>query len=420
MSIFSLLLRTVKNFFHLINAILAVAYYGYPARKLKVIGITGTDGKTTTVHLIYKILKQAGKKVSMVSTIYAEVAGGKQDTGFHVTTPSPWVLQKIVRRIVNRGGEYLVLEITSHALDQNRVFGVPLEIAVITNISHEHLDYHKNFANYLRVKAKILKNAQFCVLNRDDKNFNTLRSFCNAEVKTFAIRKKADYTLFNTSFTTKLPGKFNQYNCLAAISVAKILSIDDKIIKKAISSFSHLPGRMEEVRSRRGFKIFIDFAHKPNALKAALTTARKETEGKLIAVFGCAGERDILKRPMMGEIAAELSDLIVLTAEDPRGEDVRDIINQISKGCLKTGMQEADKKKDLPIVLKLKKTYFFKIPDRQEAINFAIRKLAKKSDLVIVMGKGHEKSLCYGKTEHPWDERKAIEKALYGTVKTAS
>lgn len=385
---------------------------------MTVIGITGTDGKTTTSHLVYYILKTAGKKVSLVSTVAAYIGDKIYDTGFHVTTPSPWQLQKLMRDALYHGSEYFVLEVTSHALDQNRVFGTAIDIGLINNVSHEHIDYHKTLGSYRNAKARILKGVKYSVLNAEDANFDFLKKKASGKLVAFATRGDADYTLKTFKLRPRILGHFNLLNCLAAATIASILGIDKATIADAISTFAGINGRMEEFPTGKKFRVFIDFAHKPNALKQALCTAREQTKNNLIVVFGCAGLRDRLKRPMMGEIAAGLSDRIILTGEDPRTEDVRDIIDQIAKGCLAGKAAEADRKLDSQF--KAKQKYFWRIPDRQEAINFAIRKLAKNGDLVLICGKGHEKSMCYEKIEYPWDEKKAIEKAIYGTVKTTS
>lgn len=387
---------------------------------MTVIGVTGTDGKTTTSHLIYHILKVAGKKVSLVSTVAAYINGKEYDTGFHVTTPTSWQLQRFMREAADGGSEYFVLEVTSHGLDQKRVFGTSIDIGLVNNISHEHIDYHKTLDHYRKAKARILSGVQYSILNKEDNNFQYLKEKANGKLVTFAIGKDADFTQNKLHLAPRILGEFNLANSIAAAAVTSVLNIDKSVITKAVSNFSGIPGRMEEVIANANFKIFIDFAHKPNALKSVLTTARKLTKNKVIVVFGCAGLRDRLKRSMMGEIAGNLSDFAVFTAEDPRTEDVRDIIKKIAEGCLKTNMSEADKRKDTNKYLKNNKKYFWKIPDRQEAINFAIRKLAKGGDLVLVCGKGHEKSMCYGKVEYPWDEKQAILKALYGAVKNSN
>lgn len=411
--------RSLKNIYHLLVAVLAVIYYRYPSRKMTVIGVTGTDGKTTTSNLIYSILKASGKKVSIVSTVSAVINGRSYDTGFHVTTPSSWALQKYMKQALDGGCRYFILEVTSHAIDQHRIFGSSIDISVITNISHEHLDYHKTFDNYRKTKAKILSRSKFSILNVDDDNFEFLKKKVTGHLVTYGINGQADNTPSVLKSKPPLQGKYNLYNILAAVSVARILGINAKSISKGLSDFIGVPGRLEKIKSGTKYSIFIDFAHKPHALESVLTTLRPLTKNKLIVVFGCAGERDRLKRPMMGEIAARLSDYAVLTAEDPRTEDVRNIIGEIAAGCLKKGMIEMEKSGFEGRLTKKEKKYFWRIPDRQEAVNFAVRKLASTGDLILVTGKGHETSMCYGKTEYPWSDKSAIEKALYGTVKTA-
>ena len=391
----------LKNLKHFLEAILALIIYRYPGRQLKVIGVTGTDGKTTTVHLIYHLLNTADKKVAFISTVGAKIGKKEIDTGFHVTTPNPWHVQKILRQLVNQKIEYVVLESTSHGLDQHRLLGCNFSIGVLTNITHEHLDYHRTFKRYLKAKAKLFKNVKIAILNRDDKHFNYLKRVAKkAQVISYGIKKKADFTPQNFKFKTSLVGEYNQYNCLAAIAITSSLGIEKKVIKKAIQSFKPVKGRMEEIKEGQKFRVIVDFAHTPNSLKQTLKTLRSQipSKSRLITVFGCAGERDREKRPMMGKIATELADLTVLTTEDPRTEDVDEIINQIAKGCQKGGGVE-DKT-------------FFRVPDRQEAINFAIQKLAKKNDIVVICGKGHEKSICFGKKELPWSDQKAAKKAL--------
>jgi len=413
------MIRFLKNLAHLFVAIVAVVFYRFPGETMTVIGVTGTSGKTTTAHLIYEILKSAGEKVSIISSVNAIINGKIYDTGFHVTTPNAIKLQKFMRTAANGGCKYFIIEITSHAIDQQRIWGSSIDVAVVTNVTHEHLDYHKTFDRYRTTKAKILSLAKFCVLNKDDAAFNFLKKKVKGQLWSFSTDQQADITPSTISAQTILLGKFNLSNSLAAVAVAKILKIEDQIIVKTISNFIGVPGRMEEINSPNNKRILIDFAHKPDALLAALEAAREVTKKNLIAVFGSAGLRDKQKRPMMGEIAAKCADYIVLTAEDPRTEDVRKIIDEIAQGCLKGQAKEADKVNLEPKILNNGKKYFWRIPDRQEAINFAIRKLAKNGDLVIICGKGHEKSMCWGNIEFPWDEFKAVEKALYGSVKTS-
>ena len=389
---------------HLPLAVLSAVIYRFPARKLKVIGITGTDGKTTTVNLTYEILRQADLPVGMISTVSAKLGTEEFTTGFHVTSPNPRLLQKILRKMVDEGLKYLVLEVTSHGLDQFRLWGIPFKIAVVTNVTPEHLDYHKTYENYLAAKAKLFDIAEVAVLNRDDRSFEYLearvRKNKGAKIVTYGLRNKADFTSEKFKFETSLPGEYNRYNCLAAIAATSQLKVPPEIIKKAITSFKGVVGRMEEINEGQDFRVIVDFAHTPNALEEVLKFLKsvKPIKSKLIVVFGCAGLRDRQKRPKMGEIASRLADLVVLTAEDPRTEDTNDIIGQISEGCEIAGGIESKN--------------YFKIPDRREAINFAIKKIAKKDDIVVICGKGHEKSMCFGHTEYHWSDHEAVKKVL--------
>lgn len=404
---FSTIVNYFKNLKHFSEAVFSLVLCRYPARKLKVIGVTGTDGKTTTVHLIYHILNLANKRAAFISTIGAKIGKKEINTGFHVTTPNSWLVQKILKKLVAQKIEYVVLEATSHGLDQHRLFGCNFSVGVLTNITHEHLDYHKTFKNYLAAKAKLFRGVKMAVLNRDEKHFNYLkRTARKAKIITYGINKGADFTPEKFNFKTNLSGEYNLYNCLAAIAAASSLGIDDKTIRQAILSFKPVKGRMEKINEGQKFRVIIDFAHTPNALKSTLKTLKslKGKQGRLIVVFGCASERDFLKRPMMGKVASEYADLVVLTAEDPREEDVNKIIKQIVAGCKKAGGAENKN--------------FFCFPDRQEAINFAIQKLAKKNDIVVICGKGHEESMCFGKKEIPWSDQKAARKALRVRLKS--
>lgn len=411
----SKLLRRIKNLAHFLNATTASISHGFPGRKIKIIEVTGTSGKTTTAHLIYEIFRTAGKKVALISTISAIIDNEAIDTGFHVTTPSPHHLQKLLKQAVKAHTEYVVLEVTSHALDQHRTLGIPIDSAVITNITHEHLDYHRTFEKYQEAKAKILKNNRLSVLNMDDPSFGYLKNKAKGKVITFGKNKNALINPSILKIKLRFPGDFNEENALAAAAVSLSYGIDVKTVEKAVENFITLPGRMEEVANTRGFKVVIDFAHKPDALEKVLLTARDMTRGNVIVLFGCAGLRDVQKRSMMGEIAATYSDFAVFTAEDPRTEDVKEIIRQIANGAACKGMVERRKTAKISHLSK-KSNYFFRIPDRAEAIDFAINSLAKPHDIILLCGKGHEKSMCYGSKEYPWDERKITQKALFKKI----
>lgn len=388
------MIRKLKNLFHLLGAFLANLIYNFPSTDLTLIGVTGTDGKTTTVHLIYEILKEAGLKVEMISTVSAP--------GLHTTTPNSFILGRLLRKMVSKKIKYVVLEASSHGLDQYRLWGIRFQIAVFTNVTHDHLDYHKTYQHYLKSKAKLLQNVKIAILNRDDLSYNYLLSRVKSQrskLITYGIINQADFTPKVFKFETNLPGVYNQYNCLAAIACSYSLGIPEEVIRKAITSFKGVIGRMEEVNQGQNFRVIVDFASTPNALEQVLKTLRLQivSTGRVIAVFGSAGLRDIQKRPKMGEVAVRLADISVLTAEDPRTEDNNQIINQIVQGCLKGGGIEGKN--------------FFRIPDRREAIKFAIN-LAKKGDIVILCGKGHERSICYGRKEYPWNEQDEAKKLI--------
>lgn len=335
--------QLINWFWHLPVAVLANVVYGFAGRKLTVIGITGTSGKTTVSHLLHHILVKAGIKAALLSSVSVP--------GLHVTNPEPFVLQKLLRQYLKQGYTHVVLEVTSHGLDQWRNWGIKFAYGLITNITHEHLDYHKTFDNYRKTKLKLLRLAAVPV------EFNQSNDFVQANIN-------------------------------AAKALAEAIGVKRQIIGRAVKTIPGVPGRMELVFNKK-FKVYIDFAHKPDALEKALLWLRPKTKGRLIAVFGCAGLRDHLKRPIMGEIAGRLADEVILTAEDPRTEDVNQIIAEIARGCPKAG----------------------KIPDRQQAINRAVG-LARPGDTVVCLGKSHEKSMCFGTIEYAWNEYAAVKRAL--------
>jgi len=344
---------------------LSSVWYGNPSENLRVIGITGTKGKTTTVHLVYHILTNLGEKVGLISSIAAKIGDKEIDTGFHVTSPDVISLHKFLKEMVDAGCKYAVVEVSSHGIDQKRIAGVNFEVGVLTNIAPEHLDYHKTFAEYKKVKTSFINSCRFKVIAPRQTNINAL------------------------------PGEFNNLNAEAAVETVEKLGFNRKKAIAALDSFDLPEGRLEEIKNDKGFRIFIDFAHTPDSLEAVLRYLRTKTKRKLIAVFGCAGERDKKKRFKMGKISVNLADISVFTAEDPRTEDVNKIIDQIIAGAKKSGNKN-----------------FFRIPERGEAIFFAIQKLAERGDIVAILGKGHEKSMAYGWAEHPWSDREMVINVL--------
>lgn len=372
---------------------MAAVWFRFPSRKLTVIGVTGTDGKTTTTTLIYEILKAAGHKVSMITSVHAVVAGKTYDTGFHVTNPRGWQIQKYLRQAVDHGDTHVVLEVTSHGLSQHRVDFVRFTVGVLTNVTHEHLDWHKTFLAYMKTKISLLARSKIAVINRDEAEVYNKASqiLRNKRVITYGIRRDAHVSPVTHSFTTKLVGMFNRYNCLAAIAASQALGVPMKIVQKAIRSFSGVKGRMEVV-VQKPFDVIVDFAHTPNAIEQALKTVRKSCKGTLIHVFGSAALRDSTKRPLMGEASGWYADIIILTEEDYRTEDVHTIIDEIASG--------------IPIHKRVER-----FPDRDEAIARALSE-AKPGDTVMITGKGHEKSLARGNKEYPWSDQESVNKHM--------
>lgn len=400
------------NIYHLVKAVIANVLYGFPSRKLKVIGVTGTDGKTTTAHLIYHILKLSGKKASLISSIYAKIGDEEFTTGLHTTTPDSLAVQKYLKQAVVNGDGYFILETTSHALDQNRIFGVRFLISVITNITPEHLDYHKTYDNYMRAKAKLLLSSETPIINRDDKSFPPLEKLLverGKNYRTYGLHHKADFSV-NFGKVLKLPlSKFNAYNYLAAYSVASTLGFAKQKISDALKTFTLPQGRMEKVYDK-DFTVVIDFAHTANSLNQVLGELKngvKNSQGRLIHVFGAAGLRDYQKRPAMGEASASHSDVVILTEEDYRTEDPEVICEEISEGLIKKGFRYVGKDNLDSGNIKV----YTLIVNRKEAIKKAIQ-IAKKGDIVVTTGKSHEQSLARGKKEYPWDEKKAVMEAL--------
>ena len=383
--------------YHLPQAVFWTLYYRYPAKKLIVIGVTGTDGKTTTCNLIWHILTSSGKKTGLITSINAKIGTEEEDTGLHVTTPNPKKLQQFLFRIRQKGSEYAVIETTSHGLDQYRLLGVNFHLGVITNITPEHLDYHQTMETYAKAKAKLFRQTKIAILNHDDEWFSYLKEIAQKrqnKIVTYGIKNKADFNHRDFSHSCPLPGVYNQYNCLAAIATAKNLGISNRQIKAALNSFPQLKGRLDPIDLGQNFRVLIDFAHTPNALKNVLGELKNQLpRGKrLIAVFGCAGQRDHQKRPIMGKIASQLADLAIITAEDPRKEDVKKISQEIAAGFSHQALKKI-------------------ITDREKAIVFAINQ-AKENDIVVILGKGHEQSMCFGDTEYPWSDHQKAQKAL--------
>ena len=410
-------------------AYLAAAWHGFPARQLKVIGVTGTDGKTTTTTLITSILEAAGHLAGMVTSVEAAMGGSREPTGFHVTTPEAPDVQRYLAEMVTAGMEYAVLESTSHGLSQHRVTACDFDVAVVTNITHEHLDLHGTFAAYRDAKAMLFRHLRaahgkgtpkVAVLNADDEaSFEYLRAISADVQLSYGVDNDADLVAQaiqhlptglafiactpagDVAIESPLAGRFNVSNILAAVAVAISQGIQPEAIQAGVRAMRGVRGRMETVDLGQDFAVIVDFAHTPNALRQALEAARTLTQGRVIAVFGCAGLRDVQKRPLMGEVSCQLADVTVMTAEDPRTESLEAILDQMAEGCHRAGGRLGSD--------------YLRIPDRGEAIRAAID-MARPGDLVIMAGKGHEQSMCFGTVENPWSDHAAAEEALRGRL----
>jgi UDP-N-acetylmuramoyl-L-alanyl-D-glutamate--2,6-diaminopimelate ligase len=416
----------INELYHRPRAIFSAYWAGFPADKIILIGVTGTDGKTSTVTFIHSILEQAGYRSGLISTVEARIGNKRYDTGLHTTTPDPWELQQFLRRMVREGVTHAVVEVTSHALAQYRVWGCAFDVAVITNVTREHLDYHGDYAAYLKTKARLLRLLdskakgvpKIVVLNRDDGSFAPLaEAAAHADIRvTYGVQHDADFVARDitvsesgTTFTAhtsqgafpirlSLIGSFFAANALAAMAATWHLGVKQEAMVQGLAALHSLPGRMEAIRMGQPFSVYIDFAHTPASLEVMLKTARQiNAQGRVIVVFGCAGLRDTQKRPAMGRIAASLADIAVFTAEDPRTEDINAILAAIESGAKEVGAREGDK--------------YQKIPDRRDAIAWALA-AAQKGDIVVVTGKGHEQSMCIGTTEYPWGDRSVVREEL--------
>jgi len=404
--------QPLLNIYHLIKAVLANLYYGFPSQKLTMIGITGTDGKTTTTHLIHHVLCKYVGNTSMISSIDAFISGKRIATGAHVTTPDSIEIQDFLRRSINNKDKFFIMECTSHALNQNRLWGIKFEVSAITNITQEHLDYHKSYEKYVNEKIKLLMKSDNAIINKDDKSFLLLSRKLKQNRKkylTYSLSKKSDFN-FNASKELNLKiSKFNMQNYLAAYSVLKILKIPQSIIEKGFRTFKIPPVRMETIYDK-DFKIIIDFAHTPNSFENILVETKtqiKNKKGKIIHVFGSAGLRDYAKRPLMGYVSSKYANLIIVTEEDYRTEDLNKINSEIIKGIKRNKFKYVKPEK---MSHHLNKIYSV-IPNRKLAIKKALD-IVKKNDVILITGKSHENTICRGKKEYFWNEKKITSSNL--------
>jgi len=387
------LIKKLKTFWWRVKSVGAIYYYGNPSKKLKVVGVTGTNGKTTTATLLYKITTALGYKTGLVSTVENIIAGEKRATA--MTTPDSVSLTKLFAEMVEHECQYVFMEVSSHALDQNRVAGINFSGGIFTNLTHDHLDYHKSFENYFLAKKKFFKMLPtdvFALTNVDDVYGLRMLEGIRAKKYTYGFKNKAN---FNEKLDTKLLGDFNAYNVLAVYGTCKLLGFDMEKVKKILKNVTPPSGRFEHFMSNSGVLAIVDYAHTPDALENVLKTVKgiKKENTKVISVFGCGGDRDPIKRSIMGKIGATLSDIAIFTSDNPRSEDPDKIIEE-----MKTNLSDED--------LQKVKT----ISNRREAIQEAV-KLAQKGDIILVAGKGHEDYQIIKGVKSHFDDMEELKKA---------
>lgn len=413
--------KPIFNFFqpiyHLSLGLLAVFLYRFPSRKLKVIGITGTKGKSTTLYLAGKTLEEAGFKVGWISSLSIKIADKEWLNPYHLTMPGRMFIQKTLKEMVKAGCEYALIEVTSEGIKQHRHNFIDFDTAVFTNLAPEHLEAHGGFENYKKAKGKLfkaLKKNGKSIINLDDNNVDYFSQFKAKEKIGFSIRTESkklkvdkiilgadckiektgiSFIVKDTRFNLKLLGIFNIYNALSAISIGLLEKISLNEIKLALESIKVIPGRMEEISQNQNFRVFVDLAHTPDSFEQVFKLAKKLSRGRIISVFGSAGGgRDKWKRPELGKIASRYSDYIILTNEDPYSEDPVSIVDSIKQGIGDS-------------------VNFEKIMDRRQAINKALS-LAKEKDIVLILGKGTEATMVVGSNSIPWDDRRVVREEL--------
>jgi len=413
------LFKKIEPYGHLAEAVLMNVLYGFPGRKLRIIGVTGTNGKTTTSFLIHRLLHESGIKVALLTTVANGIGDNIIPQAEHITTAQAGILQKKLRDYARAGVEWVVVETSSHSLAQHRVWGVPYEIAVMTNITHEHLDYHGTFKNYVEAKRRLFKIAnknglRYGVVNKQDPSADlfvstvanaTTYGIGTGELSANKVKLAADHSSYTATIgddhyniRVNIPGEFNVSNSLAAIAVGRKLGLSQKEIEAGIAALSGVEGRMNVINEGQKFQVIVDFASTPDAFERFFESVRPLTKGKLIAVFGSAGRRDESKRAVQGNIAAKSADIVIATEEDDRDVDGNEILEQIAEGAKKAGKKLG---KDLFLVL-----------NREEAIGFAMTQVTSPDDVVVLLGKGHELTIERADGTYPWNEAEVARAAL--------
>lgn len=404
---------------HLLESMVVSARYGFPGKKMRIIGVTGTNGKTTTSFFIQRMLHEAGIKTAITSTVAYGVGDDITHQREHMTTAKASVLQSRLKSFHQQGAEWVVVEASSHGLAQNRIWGLPFEIAVLTNLTHDHLEYHGTFERYREAKRKLFKIAnkhglRYGVVNAEDPSAqlfagtvanSTTYGITVGDITASKVTLSSDGSTYTAragddsyDISVQIPGEFNVYNSLAAVAVGRKLGLSKEQIEKGIAALESVEGRMNAINEGQDFKVIVDFASTPDGFEKFFSSVRPLVKGKLIAVFGSAGRRDESKRAEQGKIAGTYADVVIATEEDDRDEDGQKILEQIAEGAVGAG-------KKLGETLHL-------IASREEAIGFALTQAASKDDMVVLLGKGHEKTIERADGEHPWNEAEVARAAL--------
>ena len=413
------LFKKIEPYGHLVESVIMNIRYGFPGRKLRVIGVTGTNGKTTTSFMIHRLLHESGVKVALLTTVANGIGNNIIPQSVHITTAQAGILQKKLREYADAGVEWVVVETSSHSLAQHRVWGIPYEIAVMTNITLEHLDYHGTFEKYVEAKRRLFKIAnrhglRFGVVNAQDPSaIKFVKTVANHTtygigvglLEARDVELKVDHssykaTIGSDSYNIKvnIPGEFNVSNSLAAIAVGRKLGLSKVEIEKGIATLKGVEGRMNVIDEGQKFQVIVDFASTPDAFERFFESVRPLTKGRLIAVFGSAGQRDMAKRPVQGRIAGQNADIIILTEEDDRDVDGNQILEEIAVGARVAGKKDDE---DLFLIL-----------DREEAIGFAMTQATSRDDVVVLLGKGHELTIERADGTYPWNEAEVARVAL--------
>ena len=390
-------------------ALISAAFFGHPEREMRLVGVTGTNGKTTTTYMVKSIAEQAGMKVGIIGTIRNMI--GTESLYTERTTPESVDLYRLLRLMADRSVDLVVMEVSSHALDQNRVYGLPFDVGLFTNLTQDHLDYHKTFENYLQAKKKLFYASKQAVINADDPYSARMSEGLTCPVTTFGVRDKADIAGSNIDITTRgvvfdlhtpsgdiridlpIPGLFSVFNAMGSVGAALALGLSLQQIKSGLEIMTSVSGRLESVPTGRDFSVFIDYAHTPDALENVLKTVREFAKSRILCVFGCGGDRDRAKRPIMGEIGGRYSDLVIITSDNPRSEEPMSIIDSIEEGIRRTG------------------THYTVIENRREAIRYALAE-AGSDDIVLIAGKGHENYQEINGKRYRFDDKETVKELL--------